>query len=40
MSKIYKRLMHDNMGGYFNDVLSKFQWASEKVLVPKTVYYI
>ena len=25
ISKIYERLMHDNMSDYFNDVLSKFQ---------------
>ena len=32
--------MHDNMSDYFNDVLSNFSAASEKVLVPKIVYYV
>ena len=30
ISKIYKRLMHDNMSDYFNDVLSKFQCGYRK----------
>ena len=30
ISKIYERLMHDNMRDYFNDVLSKFQCAFRK----------
>ena len=29
-SKIYERLMHDNMSDYFNDVLSKFQSGFRK----------
>ena len=30
ISKIYERLMHDNMSDYFNDVLSKFQCGFRK----------
>ena len=30
ISKIYERLMHDNMSNYFNDVLSKFQCGFRK----------
>ena len=30
ISKIYERLMHDNMSDYFNDVLSKFQCGFQK----------
>ena len=40
ISKIFKRLMHDNMSDYFNGVLSKFKRGFQKVLVPKTVYYL
>ena len=29
-SKIYERLMHDNMSDYFNDILSKFQCGFQK----------
>ena len=39
ISKIYERLMYDNMSDYFN-VYQNFSVASEKVLVPKTVYYL
>ena len=27
ISKIYERLMHNNMSDYCNDILSKFQWG-------------
>ena len=30
ISKIYERLMHDNVNDYFNDVLSKFQCGFQK----------
>ena len=30
ISKIYERLMHDNMSDCFNDVLSKYQWGFRK----------
>ena len=30
ISKIYERLMHDNMSDYFNDILSKFQCGFRK----------
>ena len=30
ISKIYEKLMHDNMSDYFNDVLSKFQCGFRK----------
>ena len=30
ISKIYERIMHDNMSDYFNDVLSKFQCGFRK----------
>ena len=40
ISKTYKRLMHDNMIDYFNDVLLKFQCGFRKGLVARTAYYI
>ena len=37
ISKIYERLMHDNMSDYFNE---NFSAAPEKTLVLKTVCYL
>ena len=31
ISKIYERLMHDNMSDYFNNALSRFQCVFQKV---------